>query len=224
MGVDFDAPLDLALTSVLATCVAGADGRSIPVDEIAHWHMAKRRQALLAVAVATHGPLRDVTVTCNAPECGERMDLQLDLTAFRTDWRDQHVAVPDHDLVLRLPVPGDLANMAGPPEDVLGRLIVEGELPDAPNWVADVDAALSEADPLGDLELQATCPECGAPVRHPFALEPFLLAELAGEQTRLVDEIHVLAMAYHWSETEILALPASRRALYLDRIREAWAA
>jgi hypothetical protein len=219
LAVDFDQPLDRALTSVLSACVSIGGGQVVRAAEVHSWHVLKRRQALLAVAVATHGPSRDVTVRCSAPGCGERMDLQIDLMEFASDWRRDRVAIPGRSIVLRLPRPEDLAD----PSALPAGLVVEGEAGEE-DWFEEADAALGAADPQGDLELQAICPECGAPVHHPFALEPFLMAELAGELGRLVDEIHVLAMAYHWSEAEIMALPASRRALYLERIREAWAA
>lgn len=224
LGVDFDMPLDTALTAVLAACLTDGAGCPVGPEEIGTWTVAKRRQGLLAVAVATHGPLRELTATCAAADCGERMDLQVDLTAFNMDWRETRVAVPGRSVVLRLPSPGDLLGPDADGPGLLCNLVVEGKVPDEGTWLDEADKALGEADPLGDLELQATCPDCGAPVSQPFALEPFLMAELAGELSRLIDEIHVLAMAYHWSEAEILQLPNSRRALYLDRIREAWAA
>ena len=55
-------------------------------------------------------------------------------------------------------------------------------------------------------------------------LETYLMGELAREAIRLMDDIHVMAMAYHWNESDIIALPESRRRHYLARIPEAWAA
>ena len=46
----------------------------------------------------------------------------------------------------------------------------------------------------------------------------FLDTELRSRAATLLDEIHLIAMSYHWSETEILALPVSRRQDYLRRI------
>jgi hypothetical protein len=42
--------------------------------------------------------------------------------------------------------------------------------------------------------------------------------EFAALARRLEDEVHVLASAYGWTESEILALPDSRRRRYVDRI------
>ena len=49
-------------------------------------------------------------------------------------------------------------------------------------------------------------------------LEATCLALLAAEQPRLIDDIHALARAYHWTEAEVLAVPPRRRRQYLDRI------
>ena len=190
---------------------------------IAGWSIAKRRQGLLAVAVATHGRHRDLTLQCKADGCGERMDITLDLRDFAADWRASQVPLGETGRMLRLPTAADLEGWSGD-QAALALGLLDGPPPEGEAWLDAVDQALSEADPLGDLELQTICPECGAPLAQAHALEPALMAELAGEMGRVVDEIHVLAMAYHWSEAEILALPAARRAQYLDRIREAWAA
>ncbi|MEM0921570.1 MAG: hypothetical protein AAGI13_00890 [Pseudomonadota bacterium] len=213
LAVDLAVPLQVAITRLLSTCIEG-----VGAGEAECWSFAKRRQGLLAIAVATHGPMREVTVTCPDPECGARLDLALDLRDFVQDWRRDRVQLPG-GAVLRLP---GLADLSGPEDHLLERLL-EGDPPKG-DWQGEAEEALAEADPLGDMILEARCPECGGPVSHAHAFEPGLVAELAGEAQALMDEIHVLAMAYHWSETEILALPTARRRHYLERIREAWAA
>lgn len=35
---------------------------------------------------------------------------------------------------------------------------------------------------------------------------------------RLFDEVHLLALHYHWAERDILALTAARRGRYLQRL------
>lgn len=60
------------------------------------------------------------------------------------------------------------------------------------------------------------CPECGA--GHVVAVDPFGLS--ASGTSHLYREVHALALCYHWSEAEILALPRERRHLYLSLIEE----
>lgn len=58
------------------------------------------------------------------------------------------------------------------------------------------------------------------PGRHELRLRPgrFFFAERLTDLERLYEETHVLAMHYHWPETDILALPRSKRQRYLALI------
>lgn len=220
--VDFDRVPNSVIGAVLQCCLSRPDDSGISGAEIAGWNLSKRRQGLLAVAVATSGPRRIVTTACEDPLCGEKLDLELDLTSFRQDWRADDVAFREGRL--RLPRPADLAIPGADAPERMAQLLFEGKPPDREGWEAEAEAVLSEADPLGDLELCAECLNCGAPIAMPLTLETFLLDELARVAMRLLDEIHVLAFAYHWTESEIMALPVGRRRHYLARIQEAWAA
>jgi hypothetical protein len=222
LAVVFDATPNTAIDGVLRCCLSQADGNPIDAEDITQWNLSKRRQGLLAVAVATRGPRRVLTTTCEAPGCGEKLDLEVDLTAFRQDWRVDRL--PFENGRLRLPRPADLEALDEGRPSQLARQLFEGTPPEREGWEAEAEQALSAFDPLADLELRAECPHCGGPIGVPVALETFLLDELAGTMTRLLDEIHVLAYAYHWSEAEIMALPEGRRRHYLARVQEAWAA
>jgi hypothetical protein len=60
------------------------------------------------------------------------------------------------------------------------------------------------------LRLTARCPACCESADVEFDLERHLLASAAARQARLLDTVHRLARAYHWSEREI-PLPRGRR-------------
>jgi hypothetical protein len=87
------------------------------------------------------------------------------------------------------------------------------ELPEAA--FAALDEALAAADPQADLELGVECPSCGERSSTRFDIGSFLWAELEHFAVRTLREIHVLASAYGWSESQILELGARRR-LYLE--------
>jgi hypothetical protein len=117
-----------------------------------------------------------------------------------------------------------LAAADAAPAAILGRLVT---LPDGidsvpPDWLEPIDAALEQADPLTTLEIESTCPQCGTAVTIPLDLEARCLALLAAEKPRLLDEIHALATAYHWTEAEIMAIPPARRRQYLARVDRMW--
>ncbi|MCX7114211.1 MAG: hypothetical protein NTX45_29905 [Proteobacteria bacterium] len=99
---------------------------------------------------------------------------------------------------------------------LLASLVVEGQA-----TVEDEPAlaeALSTIDPLVAFTVDCTCPLCGAANEVRIDLEDIVLARFNQRQLALMREIHGLASHYGWTEAEILAVPASRRAHYLDMI------
>jgi hypothetical protein len=85
----------------------------------------------------------------------------------------------------------------------------------------DLPAALelsAELDPLANIWLATQCPECGEEQALLFDPARFLAEEVARQADRLLGEVADIAQAYHWSEADIIAMPAARRRYYLTRI------
>jgi hypothetical protein len=80
---------------------------------------------------------------------------------------------------------------------------------------------MAEHDPQAELELDLSCPSCGAAFSVDLDAGTFLLQELDARGAQLLEDVHALAMHYHWSEPEILALPPRRRERYLDLLAAA---
>jgi len=224
LEVDFAGPPEAALTAVLAACLADARGRPFPAAEVSGWTVKRRRQGLIAVAVATGGRARTRTARCG--NCGEVVELALDLFAFRADWRSERIplALGAEVVHLRPPRPDDLAAWAASPGDaeaLASRLLLGGP-PRAPGWDKAAETALGEDDPLAELVLEAACPDCGGTASARLVLETYLMQDLSRAASALLDTVHVIASAYHWGEAAILALPEPRRRHYLGRIAEAW--
>ena len=83
-----------------------------------------------------------------------------------------------------------------------------------------VEAAMEALAPSLSSDLQGSCPECGANVTMHFDARWFCLRELRDRAAFIYQDVDVLARRYHWSETEILALPHIRRAAYADLARQ----
>jgi len=91
---------------------------------------------------------------------------------------------------------------------------------------ADIVAALEReiaetvaaADPLAEIALELACPACATTWSAPFDIVRFLWSELDGWASRTLDDVHILASRYGWSEGEILALSPQRRQRYRDLI------
>ncbi|MFN3324556.1 MAG: hypothetical protein ACK5AZ_13750 [Bryobacteraceae bacterium] len=220
------APVPSALTALFARCLRGDGGSELSESELWRWTVTRRMQALLAVASASGGTRRETAVVCPEPECRQTMQIELDLRAFRRSCDDETFRFsPDGaaEFVFRLPNGLDqlrfVQELDDDPLRLVPELIASGDLQAfRPEWLPLLEAELEERDPFTVLELSATCPGCGASNSHHFDLEAFLLRDLARKQTALLEAIHRIARAYHWSEREILALPPHRRDYYLGRI------
>jgi hypothetical protein len=95
-----------------------------------------------------------------------------------------------------------------------GSPVPAAELPD--DVIGELDEAMARHDPLGDVWLSMACPACGHGWKAAFDIADFLWRVLAHRARQLVADVHTLAMAYGWSETDILLVPPARRQLYLE--------
>ena len=88
-----------------------------------------------------------------------------------------------------------------------------------PAQVVDAVAkCLAEADPQADVQLDISCPFCGWNWQASFDIVAFLWTEIEARACRLLQDVHVLARAYGWSEREVLDLSPLRRELYLEMV------
>jgi hypothetical protein len=138
------------------------------------------------------------------------------------------------NLSLRLPDTTDLAAAAAQPDvraarrTLFERCLIFAqssggapaearEVPD--DLIVAAGERMGGADPLADLSFALCCPNCAAAWEAPLDLAGFFFEELKTWAARLLREIHEIASAYGWSESQILSLPAVRRRAYLDLIR-----
>jgi hypothetical protein len=164
------------------------------------------------------------------PRCEAELELSLDLA--RVVQEQVHdtgleVRVGDGSLEFRLPTRLDLEAvlpLADPGEArralaercLLAAPQVLTPLPDVA--VAAISERMGEADAAGALDLSARCPECRHEWEEPLDVADFVAGEVAAEARTLAAEVHALATAYGWGEEEILALPPTRRRMYLELV------
>ena len=159
--------------------------------------------------------------------CGE--DFEIDLTAHQVGLAPR----PDDELLPEAPAGslryrrrefevravcvGDMiAAEAAQGVDAALELLAARTAPQAPPAARRrLAEALEALDPAADTSIEAACPHCGA--AQELRLDPaaFVWEELAARAPRILRDVAELARIYHWSEREILAMPASRRAFYL---------
>lgn len=219
-------PVERALT------LLGLAGSEPGASHPARASIGERDRRLLDLREALFGEELQGTAAC--PRCGEWLEV-----AFRTE--DARVApaerpgrdgllleVGGHEIRCRLPNSADLLEIgdAGPRgrHALLQRCIEEvrcggdpiegGQLPE--ELVSAAAEAMAEADPQAVAEVLLTCPGCDHRWPVAFDIASYLWTEIEAWAQRLVHDVHSLATAYGWSERDILALSAWRRARYLE--------
>lgn len=86
--------------------------------------------------------------------------------------------------------------------------------------VAAAASALSEADPLADVEISLACEACGAAWTASFDIASYLWEEIDACVSRILRDVDVLARAYGWSERDVLSLNPRRRLRYLELVTD----
>jgi hypothetical protein len=206
------------------------------LDQVRLLAAGDRDALALQLHALTFGDRIDCVTSC--PACGEPLDVELSASAlvlspYGDGWDSAVVAAAGREVRLRPPAGRDLEEAArvaaGDPaagtRHLLGRCVTGldgapvGEL--AEEEADELAGRLAELDPQADLEIDMACPNCEAAIRLPFDPAGFLLRELAVEADVLYQEVHALALWYHWSERDILDLPARKRRLYLELLADA---
>ncbi|MCH7719884.1 MAG: phage baseplate protein, partial [Planctomycetes bacterium] len=142
------------------------------------------------------------------------------------------ISIGGYEIRCRLPNSLDLMAIANNTdvdsarETLLERCLLEVQregqiksLSEMPSEVVDeVVSRMAISDPQADMQLIYSCPECGKQRQAAFDVVTFLWSEINAWAIRILQEVHTLASAYGWSETEILAMSPTRRGIYLGMV------
>ncbi len=211
----------------LAALAAATEGRG--TEALAALTLPEWEETLLALRRALIGAEIDSETDCRRCGAGNALAFSIDDLP-----RDPPVPPPlDGNPLAALRV-GDLIalenrNLQG--EAGLAALLAAGTGMDPAQAAArlarpdrdTVITALESAVAGLGLEIGAACTECGATLVLPLNVAEFLDCELRARAATLLDEVHLIATSYHWSEADILGLPRPRRQDYLRRILAAQA-
>jgi hypothetical protein len=218
-------PIDRALL-LFALAEPSADR-----DSLADRPLGERNIALLGLRQTTFGNRLRAYLDC--PACGERLEVELDaaeLLAGGTASSDTDRSIAVNGLRFRRPTSRDLAAVEAEPgveaaalKLLASCLVDDGSAAPTPapalaSWMDRIEAALDQADPLADLALAFQCDACGYSGTAPFDIGAFLWEEVEARAQGLLDEVHLLARAYGWRESDVLGLSESRRAAYVERV------
>jgi hypothetical protein len=216
-----------AVTRALALALDRLGGAVATTDRVAALCVADRQY--LMRELERHLGNEGGWFQADCRQCGARFDFHIDYADLPV--REAAEGYPEAGIDLdgrqwrfRLPTGADQEAVAGLPDGealprLLRRLALAGDPPEAPgqDLIAAAEAALEAISPAICLTVQAECPECGA--GNAVELDPY--RALARPADHLLQEVHQLALHYHWSEADILGLPRARRQRYLHLIDRA---
>jgi len=211
--------LDRALLMLWATGAADAADAD---PALADWPIGARDAALLQARRRLFGAQLQATADC--PACAERMAFDLDLDALAAEAtpaaRDAQVRCRAGQF--RLPTSRDLALAVGtaqPRHALAARCRIDAaDLPLDDAALDELDAAFAAADPAAQIDIGLQCAACGNSFSALFDVADCLWSDVARTARQTLDDVHLLAGAYGWSEAEVLAVPPARRQHYLQRV------
>jgi hypothetical protein len=210
-----DAPPIARAISLLAAC-SGIDEPDAAALDIGTFDAR-----LLDLCQSRFGNTLPARMRCAG--CGAEADLELPIAALRQPSGRTDASLQTNGVTFRLPRAADLLALPLDPDAarraLLVRCITSPQAADTPDDIlAAIAAAMADAAPQADVIIATPCDACGNTNEAMLDPTAFLWQSLAHGAQQLADEVHALAAAYHWSESDILALTSARRRRYLDRI------
>jgi hypothetical protein len=218
-------PLDQGLLAIHAAFPEATS------ESVADWPLGRRNRALAELHCSYFGHALEGWTSC--PQCGEKLEFKMDGRALVEQPQSQQgEPIVMHGETFRLPTTRDLALVAQERDAWDGhdtaavRLLracrVDGGEEIEHSWseeeLEEAGEKMAAADPLAEIVLNFQCPVCEGTCQETLDLPTFLWAELEALARRLAREVHTLASAYGWSESEILALSDARRRLYIEMV------
>lgn len=222
-------PLDRAL-AMLGTAVP-----EMTRDQLADLPVGVRNGELLKIYQQTFGRTLDGLATCH--ECSEILEFSVSIAEILDEKvlgidNSHMLSVADHQLEFRSPNSRDLAAIVDNNSVSEGRQILlercvlsakcAGDEVKASALPERVVGALSDkitaCVPHVDLVLDLECPVCAHAWQSSLDVVSFLWEEISARARNLLYEIHTLALAYGWSEQEILSLGSIRRHHYMEMV------
>jgi hypothetical protein len=186
--------------------------------------VGERNAAILRLRNGNFGP--DLRGHIDCPRCAEQLEFSFDSAAALARMHaPEKTEFSSGEFRFRLPTGRDLAAVADAADfAAAARLLVRrcclDELDAAEctdDLLSDVGQKMEELDAGADLRFGFACSACGHSWVEHLDLAAWCWAEIELRAQRLFDQIHRIAGAYGWTESQILALGEARRRAYLAR-------
>lgn len=219
-------PLERALILLEAACPES------PPETLASMSIGRRDAALLTLREWVFGPRMACCAAC--PRCGQHLEMSLQVADIRLQSSDAELpelslSVAGYEVRFRPPNSMDLAACAGSHiaeirKQVFALCLIDVRSRNKPVAVDRVPEEVAQpviehmakADPQADLQVDIACPACDHHWRECFDIVSFFWGEIDAWAHSILREVHALASAYGWRESDILALSPLRRQSYIE--------
>jgi hypothetical protein len=224
-------PVKRGLTLLAASCL------ELSPEKLAGLSIGQRDALLLILHKQTFGSRLVGIASC--PHCNGNLEMDFNVDDILVNpevkqVNDLSVVMEDYEVQFRLPNSLDIMTIVNQQDldTAKGALIKRcllsasqsGEKKSFDQLPSDLIEAvvkkMAEADPQADVRLALSCPTCGHKWQEPFDIMSFFWDEINNWAKRLIHDVHILAVAYGWSEEKILALSPWRRQAYLDLVNQ----
>ncbi len=197
--------------------------------------LGERNKNLLELRQQLFGSKLQAYIECG--ECGEALDLEFSIDDFGFSSIDHipemhSVSIENMCADIRLPNGHDLTaltqvkNVEDGRQLLFSRCVLKllrNGVPMTLDELNDVEMnqleeAIAALDPRMEILFDLSCPECSHSWQSPLDIGAFLWREFDVYALQLLENIHLLASTYGWSETDILAMSHVRRNHYVERL------
>lgn len=199
-------------------------GQAPTLERVRSLCLADRQAILLAWHIKTKQSLEWFTRRCE--NCEEIFDVSISLNELpfseaAENFPFAHLHLNEQAITVRVPNGKDLEFLSqlddsiDVKEKLIHRLVVEPK--SFKLQVKDfkaIENAVENTVPEFATEITSHCPECDS--INPITYRPEDTLAIGVEP--LLEDIHKIAQAYHWSEEQIMSLPHQRREFYLNKI------
>jgi hypothetical protein len=215
--------------AMLLLAAAEADST---LERLAAWSLGRRDDSLLALRECAFGSELNVVAVC--PRCTQQLEMLLSVPALRAPAAsaagnpESEVLLGRYHVRCRPANSGDLMKCRGTEletirAELLARCVLEArwngdpvEASALPQEVAEaVTQQMAASDPQADTRVALNCPACQHHWEEVFDIVSLFWTEIEAWARRLLREVHVLAAAYGWRESDVLTLSPARRQIYL---------
>ena len=231
------------VTEMLARCVVGFGGHQVTRDTIRSLTVGDREALLLHLRRLSFGNQLQCVLVCPAPECGEQLDVELNVNDLLVPVEDAPQSQAEFGLLEDAGCPVRFRLLTGGDQEAAARVAVS-DVEAAGDWLlqtsiqsanspedlsgmeltdrlgAQVAERMKQLDPQAEITLNVTCSICSHTFAVLFDAASYLFKELEADMRTLYREVHLLAYHYHWSLADILGLSGQVRRRFLGMISD----